>query len=72
MLKKHSIVIAGHASSVTLEPQFWQELKKIADREGLSINQVVSTIDAERDGNLSSAIRVFILNDLNKRVAGAS
>lgn len=67
MLKKHSIIIAGHASSVTMEPEFWDELKKISERDGVSINQLVSAIDAERDGNLSSAIRLFVLNDLRKK-----
>lgn len=66
MLKKHSIIIAGHASSVTMEPEFWDELKKISERDGVSINQLVSAIDAERNGNLSSAIRLFILHDLKK------
>ena len=71
MLKKHSIIIAGHASSVTMEPEFWDELKKISERDGVSINQLVSAIDAERDGNLSSAIRLFVLNDLRKKSSGA-
>jgi len=71
MLKKHSIIIAGHASSVTMEPEFWDELKKISERDGVSINQLVSAIDAERDGNLSSAIRLFVLNDLRKNSSGA-
>jgi predicted DNA-binding ribbon-helix-helix protein len=68
MLKKHSIIIAGHASSVTMEPEFWDELKKISERDGVSINQLVSVIDTDRDGNLSSAIRLFVLNDFKKRV----
>ena len=69
MLKKHSIIIAGHASSVTMEPAFWDELKKISERDGVSINQLVSVIDTDRDGNLSSAIRLFVLNDFKKRVS---
>lgn len=70
MLKKRSIIIAGHASSVSLESEFWEELKAVALRLGLSVNQLVTRIDQERMGNLSSAIRVFILNDLRQRVAG--
>lgn len=68
MLKKHSIIIAGHASSVSLEPEFWDELKSIAERSGLSINQLVSKIDAERSGNLSSAIRIFVIHDMRRRL----
>lgn len=69
MLKKRSIIIAGHASSVSMEPEFWDELKEISERDGMSINQLVSAIDAERDGNLSSAIRLFVLSDLKKRIS---
>ncbi|MBR9973663.1 ribbon-helix-helix domain-containing protein [Magnetospirillum sulfuroxidans] len=69
MLKKHSIIIAGHASSVSLEPEFWDELKQISDRDGISINQIISMIDADRGGNLSSAIRIFIINDLRRRLS---
>ncbi|OJX75222.1 ribbon-helix-helix domain-containing protein [Magnetospirillum sp. 64-120] len=68
MLRKHSIIISGHASSVSLEPEFWDEFRQIADRLGLSVNQLVSRIDSERGGNLSSAIRVFVLNDLRDRI----
>jgi predicted DNA-binding ribbon-helix-helix protein len=68
MLKKHSIIIAGHASSVSLEPEFWDELKQISERDGVSINQIISMIDADRGGNLSSAIRIFIINDMRRRL----
>lgn len=70
MLKKHSIIIAGHASSVSLEAEFWDELRDIALRDDLSLNQLVSIIDASRDGNLSSAIRLYVLRDLKRRLAG--
>lgn len=68
MLKKRSIIIAGHASSVSLESEFWDELKTIALRQGVSVNQLVTRIDSERCGNLSSAIRVHILADLRRRI----
>lgn len=61
MLKKRSIVIAGHATSVSLEPEFWEVLKDIAQARGVSLNQLVAEIDQGRSGNLSSAIRVFVL-----------
>jgi len=67
MLKKRSILIAGHATSVTMEPEFWDALKDIAETRGQSINQLVAEIDQGRDGNLSSAIRVFVLGECRKR-----
>ena len=58
---KRSVRIAGHATSVSLEPAFWQALSEIADRRRLSLNALLSQIDSERSGNLSSAIRLFVL-----------
>ncbi|HLO77164.1 MAG TPA: ribbon-helix-helix domain-containing protein [Magnetospirillum sp.] len=72
MLKKRSIVIAGHATSVSLEPQFWDVLKTIAEEQGRSINQLVADIDLTRQGNLSSGIRVFVLEYLQKKTPGGS
>lgn len=69
-LLKRSLKIAGHATSVTLEPEFWECLKEIAAARGQSINQLAAEIDADRRDNLSSALRVFILEDLKRRVAG--
>jgi predicted DNA-binding ribbon-helix-helix protein len=60
-LIKHSVRIAGHATSVSLEPAFWEGLCEIAARRHLSVNALLSEIDAERGGNLSSAIRLFVL-----------
>ncbi|MBI3445193.1 MAG: ribbon-helix-helix domain-containing protein [Magnetospirillum sp.] len=67
---KRSVLVAGHATSVTLETEFWDCLKEMALARGLSINQLVAEIDSARVGNLSSAIRVFVLNDLKKQTAG--
>jgi predicted DNA-binding ribbon-helix-helix protein len=58
---KHSVRIAGHATSISLEPQFWEALCEIAARRGQSVNALLSEIDNTRDGNLSSAIRLFVL-----------
>ncbi|MBI1980436.1 MAG: ribbon-helix-helix domain-containing protein [Methylocystis sp.] len=59
---KHSIVIAGHRTSVSLEDEFWRALKDIAAREGVSLAALVAQVDAGRgDANLSSALRVFVL-----------
>ena len=59
---KRSVRIAGHATSVSLEAAFWQGLCDIAVTRGISVNALLTTIDAARDGNLSSAIRLFVLD----------
>ena len=58
--RKRSVMIAGHATSLTLEEPFWRDLAEIAERRGLPVNALVASIDAERRGNLSSALRLFI------------
>jgi predicted DNA-binding ribbon-helix-helix protein len=59
---KRSLVIAGHRTSVSLEDAFWRRLRTIAADRGLSLNSLAAMIDASRGGaNLSSAIRVFVL-----------
>ena len=72
---KHSVSIRGHRTSVSLESVFWDALQAIASREGISVSALVTRIDAARSlagsngaaslamPGLSSAIRVFILND---------
>jgi predicted DNA-binding ribbon-helix-helix protein len=60
-LRKRSVVVAGHETSVSLENAFWEELRALADGRGLSLNALITEIDGERTGNLSSAIRVFVL-----------
>ena len=62
-VRKRSVMIAGHHTSVSLEDAFWQALKQIADARGRSINRLITEIDARRRGNLSSAIRVFVLEN---------
>jgi predicted DNA-binding ribbon-helix-helix protein len=68
---KRSVVIAGHQTSVSLEHAFWTALKAAAARRGITINDLVTRIDAQRQGNLSSAIRVFLLED-SLRAAAAT
>jgi predicted DNA-binding ribbon-helix-helix protein len=59
---KRSIVIAGHKTSVSLEDAFWSGLKEIAGRRDITLSDLVAAIDAQRHhGNLSSAIRLFVL-----------
>jgi predicted DNA-binding ribbon-helix-helix protein len=59
---KRSIVIAGRKTSVSLEDEFWKSLKEIAKERGMTLEELVSAIDADRNhANLSSAIRLFVL-----------
>jgi predicted DNA-binding ribbon-helix-helix protein len=60
---KRSIVIAGHKTSVSIEDAFWTAVKDIAARRGTTVAELVATIDAGRQhGNLSSAVRLFVLD----------
>lgn len=60
---KRSIVIAGHRTSISLEDSFWKALKQIAKQRGETLSDIVAAIDDKRQGgNLSSAIRVFVLD----------
>ncbi|MFC0282853.1 ribbon-helix-helix domain-containing protein [Camelimonas abortus] len=67
-VRKRSLVIAGHSTSVSLEEAFWRALRDIAAARGLSVARLVADIDRRRgDANLSSAIRVFVLGELLAR-----
>ncbi|MCD6070922.1 MAG: aryl-sulfate sulfotransferase [Microvirga sp.] len=69
---KRSVSIAGHRTSISLEEPFWEGLRDIAERENRSVQSLIGRIDAERgEQNLSSAIRVFVLNDLRNRLEAA-
>ena len=70
-VKKRSVTIAGHRTSLSLEEAFWHRLKSEARREGLSVNDLIARIDRERPGNLSSAVRVYVLRRLEARAAAA-
>lgn len=65
---KRSIVIAGHKTSVSLEDAFWKGLKEIALNRRTTLSDLVAAIDSERQhGNLSSAIRLFVLDHYQAR-----
>ena len=65
---KRSIVVAGHKTSVSLEDAFWDALKEIASARDVTLSEVVANIDALRNqGNLSSAIRLFVLDYFKSR-----
>lgn len=72
---KHSITIAGHSTSISLENEFWVELNKIAVARDLSLAALVREIDQARGtdtkeaGNLSSSLRVYVLNHLRQQVS---
>ncbi len=70
MITKHSLNLRGHQTSVSLEPEFWEELLRIAAREGVSINFLASQIDEARDENtnLASAMRLYVLADLRAKL----
>lgn len=63
-IRKRTVTVSGHVTSVSLEEAFWDVLKDIAAARDLSINGLVSEIDSTRSGNLSSALRVFVLSEL--------
>ena len=60
---KRSVVIDGHKTSISLEDAFWSNLKAIAQTQGATVAQTVTTINETRkQGNLSSAVRLFVLD----------
>jgi predicted DNA-binding ribbon-helix-helix protein len=65
---KRCIVLHGRKTSVSLEDVFWNSLREIAAREGMSASELVAGIDRARERhNLSSAIRLFVLNEYRRR-----
>lgn len=61
---KRSVMIAGHATSVSIEKPFWDAFKRTAEAQNKSINQLITEIDEARSVNLSSAIRLYVLESL--------
>jgi predicted DNA-binding ribbon-helix-helix protein len=77
LVVKRSIVISGHKTSVSLEDAFWKGLKEVASGRNMTLSNLIASIDVERKhGNLSSTIRLFILDfyrsQLEETVARAS
>ena len=68
-MKKRSITIHGHRTSVSLEEPFWTILRSFATQRGLSLASLVQMIDKERNGGLSSALRLFVLAELTQNTA---
>ncbi len=61
---KRSVVVAGHQTCISLEEPFWNALAELAKSRDLSLNSLVTEIDRDRRGNLSSALRVYVLKSL--------
>jgi predicted DNA-binding ribbon-helix-helix protein len=68
-LRKRSVLVAGHKTSVSLEAAFWDELRAVARARNLSLNALIAEIDRAREGNLSSAIRLYVLDWLRNHPA---
>jgi predicted DNA-binding ribbon-helix-helix protein len=69
LVVKRSIVIGGHKTSVSLEEPFWLSLKEIAHGQRMTLSTMVGDIDTKRQqGNLSSAIRLFVLDSVRARM----
>ena len=68
MIRKHSVVLSGHATSLCLEDEFWTALKEIAATKGIALRQLLMQIDNTHTGNLSSAIRIYVLKELQSQL----
>lgn len=69
-MRKYSLRIAGHPTSISLEPEFWEAFRRIAESRTMSVAALAEEIDAARTGNLSSAIRLHVLAELEARARG--
>ena len=67
-MKRRSLQIMGHSTSISMEDEFWSVLKEIAESQKTTIQELITQIDLQRTGNLSSAVRVFILNNLKNEL----
>ncbi len=70
MLVKRSVSLAGHRTSIALEPEFWAEVERLAKDTGVSLAAFIRTIDNARspDSNLASQLRLAVLADLNTQL----
>ena len=64
---KRSVSIAGHTTSVSLEEPFWAALRSLAKAEGRSLAALITDIDERRGTNLSSALRLYVLQNLQQK-----
>ena len=68
-MKKRSVSIRGHRTSLSLEDGFWKELARIAEMRKTSVAGLIAEIDNGRSGGLSSAVRLFVLDTLKHEAA---
>lgn len=66
-VKKRSVTIAGHTTSISLEEPFWLALQKLADAEKITLAKLIGRIDKSRGTNLSSALRLYVLHSINRK-----
>jgi predicted DNA-binding ribbon-helix-helix protein len=67
-VKKRSIVVGSHKTSISLEDIFWTSLKQIARERAMTVSAIIGVLDASHErGNLSSTIRVFVLEHYQNR-----
>ena len=70
---KRSVVVAGHKTSVSLEDAFWKGLKDVGRGRNSTLSELIADIDTRRlHGNLSSAIRLFVLDHFRSQLPGSS
>ena len=67
--RKRSLTLRGHRTSVSLEPEFWRAFRRLCDQAGASPGETLAAIDGNRDGNLSSAVRLWVLARLDTNPA---
>ena len=73
MIRKRSVTLQGHATSVSLEDEYWAELKRMAELSGIPLSLLIERIDGARGAaNLSSALRLAVLADLKAGGGGSS
>ena len=76
-MRKRSITIHGHQTSISLEDEFWDELAAIARSRQVSLNALVTEVDKTRDtqknggGNLSSTLRIYVLKQARRKISRA-
>ena len=72
-MRKRSVNLQGHATSVSLEDEYWAELKRMAAESGIPVAALIERIDGARQiANLSSALRLAVLADLKAKAASVS
>lgn len=70
MIAKHSVNVAGHSTSVSLEDEFWVEIKTLAEERGISVAALIAEIDQTRTSpNLSSALRLAVLGAMKRKLS---